>query len=122
MSSRDRPRRVSFPGGREVTVRAIVEADAPEIARAFERLTAESRYLRFMHHKKQLNGAALRRGVHPRPGREFAFVATIPAADGIDIVGGLVRRARRDGYEIMEGWVLAENCNARAGARARFRH
>jgi RimJ/RimL family protein N-acetyltransferase len=153
MSSRYRPRRVSLHDGREVTVRAIVEADAPEIARAFERLTSESRYFRFMHHKRQLSGAALRRGVHPRPGRDFAFVATIPAADGIDIVGGaqyvradktnaktcefavtvaedwrgsglattllasLVRRARRDGYETMEGWVLAENTAMLALAR-----
>jgi RimJ/RimL family protein N-acetyltransferase len=153
MSSRYRPRRVSLPDGREVTLRAIIEADAPEIARAFERLTAESRYFRFMHHKKQLDGAALQRGVHPRPGREFAFVATIPAADGIEIVGGaqyvradkidakrcefamtvaedwrgsglattllasLVRRARHDGYETMEGWVLAENTAMLALAR-----
>jgi GNAT superfamily N-acetyltransferase len=153
MSSRYRPRRVSLNDGREVTVRAIVESDAPEIVRAFERLTTESRYLRFMHHKKQLNGAALQRGVHPLPGREFAFVTTIPAAAGIDIVGGaqyvradktnamtcefamtvaedwrgsglattllasLVRRARRDGYETMEGWVLAENTAMLALAR-----
>lgn len=143
--SRYRPRRVRLHDGREVTVRAIVEADAPEISRAFERLTTESRYFRFMHHKRHLSDAALQRGVHPRPGRDFAFVATIPAADGIDIVGGaqyvragrtntrkcefaitvaedwrgsglastllasLVRRARRDGYETMEGWVIAEN-------------
>src|SRR5450755_4552475 len=153
MPSGYRPRRVRLYDGREVTVRAIVEADAPEIARAFERLTSESRYLRFRHHKKQLNGAALQRGVHPRPGREFAFVATMPAAAGIDIVGGaqyvradkpnaktcefaitvaedwrgsglattllasLVRRARRDGYETMEGWVLAENTAMLALAR-----
>ena len=126
-------------------MRAIVEADAPEIVRAFERLTPESRYFRFMHHLRQLSNDALQRGVHPRPGREFACVATIPAAEGIDIVGGaqyvpadetnaktcefaitvaedwrgsglatmllasLVRRAGRDGYETMEGWVIAEN-------------
>jgi hypothetical protein len=36
--------------GREVTVRAIAEANAPEIVQAFERLTNESRYIRFMHH------------------------------------------------------------------------
>ena len=126
-------------------MRAIVEADAHEIVQAFERLSADSRYFRFMHHKKRLGEAELQRGVHPRPGREFAFVATIPAADGIDIVGAaqyvradeiddktcefsitvaedwrgsglartllasLVRRARRDGYEAMEGWVIPEN-------------
>lgn len=128
-----------------MTIRAIVEADAPEIVQAFERLSAASRHSRFMWHKKQLDRAALERGVHPRPGRDFALVATIPAADGIDIVGAvqyvradetgdktcefaitvaedwrgsglaptllasLVRRARRDGYEVMEGQVLAEN-------------
>jgi acetyltransferase len=84
---RYRPRRIRLRDGREVTLRAIVEADAPEIVQAFERLSNESRYLRFMQHKKQLDPAALARGVHPQTGREFAFVATIPAADGIDIVG-----------------------------------
>lgn len=148
-----RPRRLGLRDGREVTLRAIVPADAPEIVQAFERLSAESRYNRFLQHKKQLDGAALERGVHPRPGRDFAFVATIPAADGIDIVGAaqyvpasegdeqtcefaitvaedwrgtglagqllasLVRRARRDGYRAMEGWVLAENTAMLALAR-----
>ena len=82
-----RPRRLRLRDGREVTLRAIGPADAPEIVQAFERLTAESRYARFMQHKRQLDPAALDRGVHPRPGRDFAFVATTPAPDGIDIVG-----------------------------------
>jgi len=82
-----RPRRLRLRDGREVTLRAISPADAPEIAQAFERLSAESRYSRFMQHKRKLDPAALDRGVHPRPGRDFAFVATIPATDGIDIVG-----------------------------------
>ena len=82
-----RPRRLQLRDGREVTLRAIGPADAPEIAQAFERLTTESRYSRFMQHKRQLDPAALDRGVNPRPGRDFAFVATIPATDGIDIVG-----------------------------------
>ena len=73
--------------GRAVTLRAIGAADAPEIVQAFGRLTNESRYSRFMQHKRELDPAALDRGVHPRPGRDFVFVATIPAADGIDIVG-----------------------------------
>jgi len=126
-------------------MRAIVEADAPKIVQAFERLSDASRRFRFGWHKKQLDHAALERGVHPRPGCDFAFVATIPVADGNDIVGAaqyvradetsdkacefaitvaedwrgsglgstllasLVRRARRDGYAVMEGWVIAEN-------------
>jgi len=143
--SRYRPRSVRLRDGRTVTIRSIVEADAPEIVQAFERLSADSRYFRFMWHTKQLDRAALERGVHPRPGRDFAFVATIPAIDGVDIVGAaqyvgaeetsdktcefaitvaedwrgsglastllasLMRRARRDGYSVMEGQVIAEN-------------
>ena len=153
MTAQYRPRRVTLRDGREVTLRAIVEADATAIVRAFERLSAQSRYYRFMKHKRQLDDAALQRGVHPRPGRDFVFVATIPAADAIDIVGAaqyvqagdadaktcefaitvaedwrgsglatellasLVRRARRDGYETMEGLVIAENIAMLALAR-----
>ena len=156
--SRYRPRCVSLRDGREVTLRAIVETDAKEIVQAFERLSAESRYYRFMRYKKNLDGAAVQRGVHPRPGQDFAFVATIPAADGIDIVGAgqyvragegndktcefaitvaedwrgiglatrmlasLVRRARLDGYETMEGWVIAQNSPMLAAAhKLRFK-
>ena len=85
--ARYRPRRIALRDGREVTLRAIVEGDAAEIVQAFERLSAQSRFHRFMGHKRQLDDAALQRGVHPRPGRDFVFVATIPAPDTIDIVG-----------------------------------
>lgn len=150
---RYRPRRVELRDGRQVTLRAIVDTDAQEILQAFERLSADSRYHRFMQHKKHLDGAVLERGVHPRPGRDFAIVATIPAADGIDIVGAaqyvgasdggpvacefaitvaedwrgsglatrllasLVRRARDDGYQTMDGWVMAQNTAMLALAR-----
>ena len=151
--SRFRPRCISLRDGREVTLRAIAETDATEIVQAFERLSAESRYSRFMRYKKELDEAAVQHGVRPHPGREFAFVATIPATDGIDIVGAgqyvrardgcdstcefaitvaedwrgsglatrllasLVRRARRDGYETMEGWVMTQNTPMLAVAR-----
>lgn len=153
MAPRDRPRCIRLRDGRRVTLRAIVDADAPEIVQAFERLSEDSRYNRFMQHKKQLDGAVVQRGVWRQPGRDFAFVATIPAADGIDIVGAaqyvparqdsgascefaitvaedwrggglatallssLLWRARDDGYEIMEGWVLAQNTAMLALAR-----
>lgn len=142
---RFRPRRIVLSNGRVVTLRAIAETDGPEIIQAFERLSPESRYSRFMQHKKRISDVALERGVRPQPGREFAFVVTIPAADGIDIVAAaqyvaaapgnvetcefaitvaedwrgsgiarrllasLLRRARRDGYTTMEGWVTAAN-------------
>lgn len=78
---------VRLRDGRQVTLRPIAEADAAEIEQAFERLSAQSRYHRFLRHIKSLDSAVLQRGVHPRPGRDCAFVATIAAADGIDIVG-----------------------------------
>jgi hypothetical protein len=46
--SRYRARCLRLRDGREVTIRAIVEDDAPEIVQALERLSAESRYHRFM--------------------------------------------------------------------------
>jgi RimJ/RimL family protein N-acetyltransferase len=140
-----RPRRLVLRDGREVTLRAITEADAPAIQRAFDRLSADSRYQRFLHHKKQLSPEALERGVHPQPGQAFAFVATVPRREGFDVVGAaqyvraaagnartcefaitlaedwrgsglarellasLLRRARRDGYAVMMGLVLADN-------------
>ena len=148
------PRRMTLHDGREVSVRAIVETDAAEIVQAFERLSSQSRYYRFMRHKKKLDSGALQRGVHPRPGRDCTLVATIRAADGIDIVGAaqyvpaeagqdrtcefavtvaedwrgsglamvllasLLRRAHKDGYETMEGFVMAENTAMLALARA----
>lgn len=154
MNTRYRPRRVALRDGREVTLREIEEADASEIIAAFERLSPESRYSRFMQHKKQLDAGALERGVHPRPGLDFVLVATVPALDGIDIVGAaqyvraqagddrvcefavtvaedwrgnglatalisrLLRRARRDGFETIEGWVLASNASMLALVRA----
>lgn len=143
--SRCRPRRVRLRDGREVTLREIRETDESEILEAFERLSDESRYSRFLQHKKRIDPAALERGLHPRAGLDFVLVATTPAEDGIDIVGAaqylpsqstdaracefavtvaedwrrnglatalisrLVRRARRDGYETIEGRVLASN-------------
>lgn len=85
-----RPRRLRLRDGREVTLRAIAESDAPAIARAFDQLSPASRYHRFMQHKKQLNPDALERGVRRQPGEDFAFVAAVPGdegAGGVQIVG-----------------------------------
>jgi len=73
--------------GRQVTVRAALGSDAAEIVQAWGRLSADSKYTRFMAHKKQLNPAALERSLNPVPGQAFVFVATVPASDGLDIVG-----------------------------------
>ena len=68
-------------------MRSIVQADAAEIQQAFDRLSEQSRYERFMKYKKELDDREVQRGVNPRPGLDFVFVATIPAEDSIDIVG-----------------------------------
>lgn len=81
------PRCLRLRDGREVTLRAVEPTDAAEIIQAFERLSVDARYNRFMQHKKQLNAEALERSVNPQPGHDFVLVATIPAPDGIDIVG-----------------------------------
>jgi len=82
-----RARPLCLRDGRCVTLRGVVEADAAEIVQAFARMSPQSRYLRFMQHKRELDREALERGVRPLAGEEFVFVATVPAADGIDIVG-----------------------------------
>lgn len=82
------PRRLVLRDGRAVTLRAVTEADAPAIQRAFDQLSPESRYSRFLQHKKQLDPAALARGVRPQPGQGFVLVATVPQQPGgFDIVG-----------------------------------
>ncbi|MDZ7592774.1 MAG: GNAT family N-acetyltransferase [Rubrivivax sp.] len=110
-----RPRRLRLRDGREVTLRGIAESDAPAIARAFEQLSPDSRYQRFMQHKKQLNPEALDRGVHRRPGEDFAFVAVVPGAEGtagMEIVGAAQFVLSGDGdpglcefaITLAEGW------------------
>ena len=80
-------RTLALRDGRMVTLRAVSSGDGAEIIQGFDRLSTDSRYSRFMQHKKQLDPAALSRGLNPERGREFVLLATIPAADGIDIVG-----------------------------------
>ena len=107
-----RPRRLRLRDGREVTLRAIAESDAPAIARAFDQLSPDSRYHRFMQHKKQLNPEALDRGVHRRAGEDFAFVAAVPSAAGGEIVGAAQYVLSGDGdpglcefaITLAEGW------------------
>ena len=114
-----RPRRLRLRDGREVTLRAIAESDAADIARAFDRLSPDSRYNRFLQHKKQLNPQALERGVHPRPGQDFVFVATVPRAEGIDIVGAAqyVRAAEDDASTCEFAITLAEDWRGSGLAR-----
>ena len=103
MSTRCLALRHQLRDGRNVILRQVNAGDGAEIVQAFERLSADSRYQRFMQHKKELNPATLERGLHPQAGRDFVLLATIPAADGIDIVGAAQYvRAQEDDAELCE--------------------
>ena len=121
-----RPRRLRVRDGREVTLRAIAESDAPAIARAFEQLSPDSRYQRFMQHKKQLNPVALERGVRRGPGDDFAFVAAVPRGEGaagphdsaylFDRFVDVLER-RRSGDSDSSAWGNQPHSQARSAAR-----
>ena len=74
--------------GREVMVREVRAQDKEEIVEAFQRLSADSRYTRFMIPIRELSPAMLAAATHPVPGRDFALVAV--NVDGADenIVAG----------------------------------
>jgi RimJ/RimL family protein N-acetyltransferase len=62
-------------GGRQVTLRQIQAHDKAELQAAFQRLSAQSRYTRFMIPMRELSAATLETATHPVPGRDFALVA-----------------------------------------------
>jgi RimJ/RimL family protein N-acetyltransferase len=61
--------------GRAVTVREIREQDEAEMREAFHRLSADSRYARFMMPVRELSPAMLEAAMHPMPDRDLALVA-----------------------------------------------
>ena len=125
-----RPSKVVLRDGRVVTRRPVRKSDVAELVQAFNRLSVDARYRRFMYHKEYLNPAFVERGVRPRPGQDFVFVATVPADDGFDIVGAAQYvPAETDDVEhcefaitVAEGWRgsgLAANLLASLVRRAR---
>jgi Sortase and related acyltransferases len=82
------PVEVELHDGRRVRLREIRPDDREEMRQAFDRLSSESRYMRFMSHIRQLPAPMLERSVNPQRERGLALVAEIDAPDGIDIVGG----------------------------------
>ena len=73
--------------GRVVHLRSIRASDEAEFLQAFERLSPEARYMRFMRVVKAPNLERLRKTLAAFPQGGDAIIATVPAADGIDIVG-----------------------------------
>jgi acetyltransferase len=73
--------------GTRIRVREILPSDEEEIVQGFERLSPGSRYMRFMTAKSSLDIPRLRALLASFPASGQSIVATIPAADGIDIIG-----------------------------------
>jgi acetyltransferase len=106
------PRELTLRDGRAVRIRALLPGDEEEILQAFERLGADSRYMRFMATVREPNVARLRAVLASFPERGFALAATAPAADGIDIVGAasVVLEDERSGefaMTVVESWAGA---------------
>jgi acetyltransferase len=76
--------------GRGVQVRAMRSSDEAEILQAFERLSPDARYMRFMRFVGEPNLNRLRKALASFPENGTGIVATVPAADGIDIVGSAI--------------------------------
>ncbi len=73
--------------GRAVRIRALDRTDEAEVLQAFDRMSADARYMRFMRVVREPNRERLRKAFDSMPSRGFGVVATAPAADGYDIVG-----------------------------------
>jgi len=76
--------------GRSVHVRAMLPSDEAEILQAFERLTDGARYMRFMRVVRAPDSQRLRAVLASFPDAGIGIVATVPAADGFDIVGSAI--------------------------------
>ena len=79
------PVEITLRDGRSVHLRALQSTDADELMQAFGRLSENTRYLRFMRAVTRLDAGELRRSLAQLLERGLAIVATVPAADGIDV-------------------------------------
>ena len=73
--------------GRTVHIRAMRPSDETEILQAFDRLSADARYMRFMRAVREPNRERMRKILASLPEGGVGIMATVPAADGIDVVG-----------------------------------
>ena len=83
--------------GRSVHIRAMGPSDEAEFLQAFERLSHHARYMRFMHVVREPNVDRLRQVLASFPEKGIGLVATVAAADGLDIVGSAVAVLTGDG-------------------------
>ncbi len=76
--------------GRSVHIRLMRQSDEAELLQAFDRLSPDARYMRFMRPVREPNVDRLRKALASFPESGIGIVATVPAADGIDIVGSAI--------------------------------
>lgn len=81
---------ITLRDGRVVHIRAMRMTDDTELLQAFERLSPDARYMRFMRAVGEPNVERLRKALASFPESGLAIVATVPAADGFDIVGSSI--------------------------------
>ena len=81
---------VTLRDGRSVHLRAMGAADQAEILQAFDRMSDDARYMRFMRVVRSPDPERLRAVLASFPDAGIGIVATVPAADGIDIVGSAI--------------------------------
>ena len=81
---------VTLRDGRSVHLRSLRAADETELLQTFERLSDAARYMRFMRVIREPDPERLRAVLASFPESGIGIVATVPAADGIDIVGSAI--------------------------------
>jgi len=76
--------------GRVVQIREMRKTDEAEFVQAFGRMSEDARYMRFMRFVREPDVGRLRHVLASFPEGGTGIVATVPAADGFDIVGSAV--------------------------------
>lgn len=90
---------VQVRDGRRVTVRAVRGDDKAALNEAFQHLSPDARYSRFMAQVRELSPAMLESATHPRGERDLAMVAVVGEAPAEMIVGGARYAAGPSGDE-----------------------
>ena len=81
---------VTLRDGRVVHLRTVHPQDEAELLQAFERMSDDARYMRFMRVVREPNLERLRKVLGSFPESGIGLVATAPADDGVDIVGSAI--------------------------------
>jgi RimJ/RimL family protein N-acetyltransferase len=110
------PEHVTLRDGRSVTIRAVRADDAGAMLAAFDSLSPEARYSRFMSPLLELPAALAERSAHPLPGLERAFVAIT----GEGNVAGGARYVKAEDGETCEFAVTLTSAWSGAGLASRI--